>query len=57
MIQFTRRAAVAGFSLIALTACGAADTSNAQEGKPGASEMALTDITLGDADAPSTIVE
>lgn len=57
MIQFTRRAAVAGFSLIALTACGAADTSNAQEGTPGSSEMALTDITLGDADAPITIVE
>lgn len=57
MIQFTRRAAVAGFSLIALTACGAADTSNAQEGTPGSSELALTDITLGDADAPITIVE
>jgi protein-disulfide isomerase len=57
MIQFTRRAAVAAFSIIALTACGAADTSNAQEGTPGTSDMALTDITLGDADAPITIVE
>lgn len=57
MIQLTRRAAVAAFSFIALTACGAADTSNAQEGTPGTSELALTDIALGDADAPITIVE
>ena len=57
MIQFTRRAAVAAFSIIALTACGAADSSNAQEGTPGTSDLALTDITLGDADAPITIVE
>ncbi|MFN3212137.1 MAG: thioredoxin domain-containing protein [Henriciella sp.] len=57
MIQFTRRAAVAAFSIIALTACGAADSSNAQEGTSGTSELALTDITLGDADAPITIVE
>lgn len=57
MIRFTRRAAVAAISAIALTACGAADTSNAQEGTPGSSEIALTDIALGDADAPVTIVE
>ena len=57
MIQLTRRAAVAAFSLIALTACGAADTSNAQEGTPGANGLALTDIALGEADEPITIVE
>lgn len=57
MIRFTRRAAVAAISVIALTACGAADTSNAQEGTPGSSGIALTDIALGDADAPVTIVE
>ena len=57
MIQLTRRAAIAAFSVIALTACGGADTSNAQEGTPGSSELALTDIALGDADAPITIVE
>ncbi|NQY40592.1 MAG: DsbA family protein [Henriciella sp.] len=57
MIQLTRRAAVAAFSFVALTACGAADTSNAQEGTPEANGLALTDIALGDADAPITIVE
>lgn len=57
MIRFTRRAAVAAISVIALTACGAADTSNAQEGTLGSSGIALTDIALGDADAPVTIVE
>ena len=57
MIQLTRRAAVAALSFVALTACGAADTSNAQEGTPGSNGLALTDIALGDADAPITIVE
>lgn len=57
MIQLTRRAALAAFSIVALTACGTADTKDTQEGTPGTSEIALTDMTLGDADAPITIVE
>ncbi len=57
MLMITRRVALAAFSVFALTACGAADTGNAQTGSSGASEIALTDITLGEADAPVTIVE
>ena len=57
MLSITRRAALAAFSALALTACGAADTANGQAGTPGSDDVALTDITLGDADAPVTIVE
>lgn len=57
MPRMTRRIALAAFSVFALTACGAADTGNAQTGSSGSDEIALTDITLGEADAPITIVE
>lgn len=57
MPRMTRRIALAAFSVLALTACGAADTGNAQTGSSGSDEIALTDITLGEADAPITIVE
>lgn len=57
MPRFTRRIALAAFSAFALTACGAADTGNGQTEASGSNEIALTDITLGDADAPITMVE
>ena len=57
MSRYTRRAAVAAFSMLALTACGAADTSNAQESSSSPSGVALTDMTLGADDAPLTVVE
>jgi len=57
MFRFSRRAALVAFSAIALTACGAADSSNAQTSTSDSGEIALTDIALGNADAPITIVE
>ncbi len=57
MPRFTRRIALAAFSAFALTACGAADTGNGQSEASGSNEIALTDITLGDANAPITMVE
>ena len=57
MFRFSRRAALVAFSAIALSACGAADSSNAQTSASGSGEIALTDIALGNADAPITIVE
>jgi len=57
MFRFSRRAALIAFSAIALTSCGAADTGNALSSKAGSDEIALTDIALGNADAPITIVE
>ncbi len=57
MFRFSRRAALVTFSALALTSCGAADTSNAQTSASGSGEIALTDIALGNADAPVTIVE
>ncbi len=57
MLKFSRRAAAAALSAIILTACGAANTGNAQ-GEPADSDaLALTDITLGSDDAPVTVVE
>lgn len=55
MFRFSRRAALIAVSTIALTACGAADSSNAQTA--GSGELALTDIALGADDAPITMVE
>jgi protein-disulfide isomerase len=57
MNRFTRRTMVAALSAIALAGCGAADTSQAQDGTPGSSDLALTDIALGDDAAPITVVE
>ncbi len=57
MFRFSRRAALVALSAIALNACGAADTGNAQPSISGSDEIALTDIALGNADAPITIVE
>ena len=57
MPRLTRRIALAAISAFALTACGAADTGNAQTSDSGNDEIALTDITLGEADAPITMVE
>ncbi|MCR9269299.1 MAG: DsbA family protein [Hyphomonadaceae bacterium] len=57
MLRYTRRATVAALSALALTACGAADTSNAQEGRSTSGDVALTDITLGSEDAPLILVE
>lgn len=57
MLRITRRITLAAISAFALGACGAADTGNAQTGSSGSGEVALTDITLGDADAPITMVE
>jgi protein-disulfide isomerase len=57
MPRFTRRIALAAISAFALTACGAADTGNAQSGASGSNEIALTDITRGDVNAPITMVE
>ena len=45
MFRLSRRAALIAVSAIALTACGAADSSNAQT--PGSGDVALTDIALG----------
>ena len=55
MFRLSRRAALIAVSAIALTACGAADSSNAQTA--GSGDVALTDITLGADDAPITMVE
>lgn len=55
MFRFSRRAALVAVSAIALTACGAADSSNAQTS--GSGDVALTDIALGADDAPITMVE
>ncbi|MEL7112429.1 MAG: thioredoxin domain-containing protein, partial [Pseudomonadota bacterium] len=57
MSLYTRRATVAALSLFALSACGAADTSNAQESPSSPSGVALTDMTLGSDDATITVVE
>lgn len=57
MLRLTRRLTLAAISALALGACGAADTGNAQTSSSGSGEIALTDITLGDADAPITMVE
>lgn len=57
MLRLTRRITLAAISALALGACGAADTGNAQTSGSGSGEIALTDITLGDADAPITMVE
>lgn len=55
MFRFSRRAALIAVSAIALTGCGAADSSNAQTA--GSDDIALTDIALGADDAPITMVE
>lgn len=57
MPSFTRRAAAAALSAIVLTACGAANTGNAQGGTSESGAVALTDIVLGNDDAPVTVVE
>ena len=57
MLKFSRRAAAAALSAIILTACGAANTGNAQGGTSDSGGVALTDITLGSDDAPITVVE
>ena len=57
MQSFTRRVAIAAFSVFALSACSAADTGNGDAGSDKSSEIALTDITLGEDDAPVTMVE
>ncbi|MCR9080293.1 MAG: DsbA family protein [Hyphomonadaceae bacterium] len=57
MPRMTRRILFAAFSALAITACSAADSGNAQNGSSGSDEIALTDITLGEADAPITMVE
>ncbi len=57
MFRYTRRATVAALSVLALSACGAADTSTAQESSSSPSGVALTDMTLGSDDAPITVVE
>ncbi|MEM7329696.1 MAG: thioredoxin domain-containing protein [Pseudomonadota bacterium] len=55
MFRLSRRAALIAVSAITLTACGAADSSNAQTA--GSGDLALTDIALGADDAPITMVE
>nr|WP_070958913.1 thioredoxin domain-containing protein [Hyphomonas sp. Mor2] len=57
MLRLTRRVALAAISALAISACGAADSGNAQTGGSGSDELALTDITLGEANAPITVVE
>lgn len=57
MLRMTRRIALASLSAFAITACGAADSGNAQTSGTESDEIALTDITQGDADAPITMVE
>lgn len=56
MFRYSRRASLIAISAMALAACGATDPVNA-EGRTGSNEIALTDITLGAADAPVTIIE
>ena len=55
MLRFSRRASLIALAAIAVSACGAADSTNAQTS--GSGEIALTDITLGAEDAPLTMVE
>lgn len=57
MLSISRRGALVALSAIALTACGAAETGNAQAGNATSGDLALTDITLGQDDAPITMVE
>jgi len=57
MFPTMRRAALAAFSALILTACGGTDMSNAQGATPESDALALTDIALGSDDAPVTIVE
>lgn len=57
MFRLSRRAALVALSTIALTACGAADSSDAQTSASESDGIALTDIALGADDAPITIVE
>ena len=57
MPSFTRRAAAAALTAIFLTACGGANTGNAQGGTSEAGDLALTDISIGSEDAPVTVVE
>lgn len=54
MIRFSRRTTIAAFAALALTACGQAETGG---DKVVASGPALTDIVIGEADAPLTVVE
>lgn len=57
MIRYSRRAAFAAFSALALAACGAGDTSTAQTAAAESGKLALTDMALGAEDAPITVVE
>lgn len=57
MLRFSRRASLIALVATALSACGAADSTNAQTSGPASGETALTDIALGAEDAPLTIVE
>lgn len=57
MLRFSRRASLIALVATALSACGAADPTNAQTSGPASGETALTDIALGAEDAPLTIVE
>ncbi|MEL7285772.1 MAG: thioredoxin domain-containing protein [Pseudomonadota bacterium] len=57
MFRFSRRASLVALSAMVLTACGAADSSDAQTASANSGDTALTDITLGADDAPLTIVE
>lgn len=54
MIRFSRRSTLAAFAALALTACGQAETGGNVADVSG---PALTDIVIGEADAPITIVE
>lgn len=56
MFRLSRRVSLIAIAAIGLSACGAADSSNAQ-GNTGSDDVALTDIVLGTDDAPITIVE
>ena len=57
MLTLTRRVAIAAITSLVLSACGAAGSGNSQSGNSGGDELALTDIALGEADAPITMVE
>ena len=57
MLRFSRRASLSALAAIALSACGAADSSGAQTSGSSSGEIALTDIALGAEDAPLTLVE
>ncbi|MEM9377956.1 MAG: thioredoxin domain-containing protein [Pseudomonadota bacterium] len=57
MTRLSRRFALVALSAMALAACGAAETGTTQTAGPAAEALALTDIPLGDADAPLTMVE